>query len=205
MLAVELPIAREVVVVDDGSTDGTAVVLHELGTRVTKVHVSPVNRGKGAAIRQGLTMASGDIVLIQDADLELNPEEYCRLLQPILSGGAAVVYGSRFLRPGSGTNFPRRAANRLLTGVTNLLYGTRLTDMETAYKVFRSEVAQRVRLRSRGFEFEPEITARIVRAGFRITEVPISYCPRTRDEGKKIRWRDGVKSLYCLFKYRFTD
>jgi glycosyltransferase involved in cell wall biosynthesis len=201
---VGLPIPMEIIVVDDGSTDSTPQILSELGSAITRFYASPVNQGKGAAVRLGLTMAAGDIILIQDADLELDPEEYRHLLQPIIEGKAAVVYGSRFLHRGNRMRFSRRLANRFLTGVTNLLYNTRLTDMETAYKVFRSEVMKNIELRATGFEIEPEITARLALSGYRIVEVPVSYSPRTKLEGKKIRWRDGIKALWCLFRNRFS-
>jgi glycosyltransferase involved in cell wall biosynthesis len=202
VLRVELPVEREVIVVDDGSTDGTPQVLRDLAGRITHHFVSQSNYGKGTAVRVGLSLADGDIILIQDADLELDPNEYHRLLAPILDAEASVVYGSRFLQPVSGVRFSRRLANRLLTGFTNLLYGTRLTDMETAYKVFTADVVRKLDLRSAGFELEPEITAQIARAGFHIREVPITYRPRSAAEGKKIRWTDGLKALYWLARCR---
>lgn len=202
--SVELPMSKEIIVVDDGSTDGTARALRELGGVITKLHSSSSNLGKGAAVRHGLSLVSGSIVLIQDADLELNPDEYASLLGPILEGKTSVVYGSRFLNAGNRIRVSRRLANWVLTKIANILYRTDLTDMETAYKVFRSDVARQLTLRSTGFEFEPEITARIARAGFQITEVPVSYSPRTRSEGKKIRWRDGLKAIYVLIKCRLS-
>ena len=168
------------------------------------VYHSPINLGKGAAVRMGLAFASGDILLIQDADLELDPAEYTRLLAPILEGRADVVYGSRFLSPTSRVSMKTRGANRVLTLLTNVLFGGRLTDMETAYKVMRKEALQGLRLRCVGFDIEPELTARLLRAGRRIVEVPISYNPRRVDEGKKMRWIDGVDAVYTLFKCRFT-
>jgi glycosyltransferase involved in cell wall biosynthesis len=147
-------------------------------------------------------MATGDILLVQDADLELDPNEYGRLLAPILEGRTDVVYGSRFLKPAGRVAFRRRVANQFLTVLTNVLFGARLTDMETAYKVFRREALDGIRLRCVGFDFEPEITAKLLRAGRRIVEVPIGYQPRRVDEGKKIRWIDGVDAIYTLIKCR---
>jgi glycosyltransferase involved in cell wall biosynthesis len=207
-LAVDLgDIEREVIVANDGSVDQTRRIIDEsvwaADPRV-QVRDNPINLGKGAAVRHGLSAATGDILLIQDADLELDPNEYGRLLAPILAGEAEVVYGSRFLKAAGGIPFRTRVANRLLTWLTNVLFGSRLTDMETAYKVFRREVVQPLRLRCVGFDFEPEVTARLLQRGCRIVEVPIGYTPRNADEGKKIRWTDGVDAVYALFKCRLT-
>jgi glycosyltransferase involved in cell wall biosynthesis len=201
---VELPVSKEIIVVDDGSTDHTVEILKKRQEDVTFVHFSRVNFGKGAAIRVGLTYVTGDVVIIQDADLELDPNEYKLLLQPILSDQADVVYGSRFLRPV--TNIPRRTiwANRFLTWFTNVLYSSQLTDMETAYKAFRAEIITNLNLQSHRFEFEPEVTAKLLRCGCEIIEVPISYNPRTTEEGKKIGWRDGVTAIWTLLKYRLS-
>jgi glycosyltransferase involved in cell wall biosynthesis len=196
---------REVIIADDGSSDGTRGAIdasrwaHDARVRVCS---SPINLGKGAAVRLGLGVATGDILLIQDADLELDPNEYSRLLAPILDGRSKIVYGSRFLAPSGRVPLERRLANRLLTTLTNVLFGSRLTDMETAYKVFTREVLAGIRLRCVGFDFEPEITARMLRAGHTILEVPIGYQPRREDEGKKIRWIDGVDAVYALIKCR---
>lgn len=201
--AVELPIEKEIVVVDDGSTDGTVEILRTNSIKITKTYLTPINVGKGAAVRIGLTLVKGDIILIQDADLELNPSEYKSLLQPIFDGKTQVVYGSRFL--GENRVAPlRRTANYFLTFTTNMLFRTKLTDMETAYKVFTTEVAAKLSLHATRFEIEPEITAQIVRNGFKILEVPITYRPRTKFEGKKIKWKDGIKALWTLLKYRFV-
>ena len=206
--AVDLgPIEKEIVIANDGSTDGTRRVIDERHLPADlPVHVyhSPINLGKGAAVRLGLAFATGDIMLVQDADLELDPNEYSRLLAPILEGRADVVYGSRFLAPTSAVSRKSRAANRFLTMLTNLLFGGHLTDMETAYKVFRREALVGIRLRTVGFDIEPEITARLLRAGRKILEVPISYNPRRVDEGKKMRFIDGVDAIYTLLKCRFT-
>lgn len=200
--AVELPIEKEIIVVDDGSTDGTVEILQTNSVKITKTYLTPINVGKGAAVRIGLTLTKGDVILIQDADLELNPNEYKLLLEPIFEGKTQVVYGSRFL--GENRVAPvRRMANYFLTFTTNLLFRTKLTDMETAYKVFTAEVAAKLSLQAARFEIEPEITAQIVRQGFTILEVPITYRPRTKFEGKKIKWKDGMKALWTLLKYRF--
>jgi glycosyltransferase involved in cell wall biosynthesis len=206
--SVELPgVEKEFVIANDGSTDATRGIIDKRqwpsGSPVHVYH-SPINLGKGAAVRIGLAFATGDVLLVQDADLELDPSEYGRLLEPITSNRADVVYGSRFL--GENRRIPgrTRAANRFLTALTNLLFGSRLTDMETAYKVMRREALAGVRLRTVGFDIEPELTARLLLAGRRIVEVPISYTPRTTEQGKKMRWIDGVDAVYTLLKCRFT-
>jgi glycosyltransferase involved in cell wall biosynthesis len=198
-------IEREVIIANDGSSDGTRRAID--GSRWindprVKSYDSPINLGKGAAVRLGMAFATGDVLLVQDADLELDPGEYGRLLAPILDGRAAIVYGSRFLEATGRVALRRRIANRALTLLTNVLFGARLTDMETAYKVFRREALDGIRLRCVGFDFEPEITAKFLRAGHRILEVPIAYTPRRQDEGKKIRWIDGVDAIYTLVKCR---
>jgi glycosyltransferase involved in cell wall biosynthesis len=200
-------IEKEIVIANDGSTDGTRRAIDERQLPPDlPVHVyhSPINLGKGAAVRLGLAFGTGDVLLIQDADLELDPNEYSLLLKPILDGRADVVYGSRFLAPTGRVPSKTRAANRFLTMLTNLMFGGRLTDMETAYKVMRRSALEGLRLRCVGFDIEPELTARLLRAGRRIVEVPISYNPRTENEGKKMRWVDGVDAVYTLFKCRFT-
>lgn len=200
--AVSLAFEKEIIVVDDGSTDGTVDVIESVGVKVAKTYLTPVNVGKGAAVRIGLTLATGNIILIQDADLELDPNEYERLITPIVEGRASVVYGSRFL--GENRVAPlRRFANYFLTQLTNILFKTALTDMETAYKVFTSEVAGRLILKANRFDIEPEITATIAKLGFEICEVPITYRPRTKTEGKKIKWTDGVRAVVTLFQCRF--
>jgi glycosyltransferase involved in cell wall biosynthesis len=196
---------REVIVANDGSSDGTSQAIDTsrwVNDPRVRIYNSPINLGKGAAVRLGLGFATGDILLVQDADLELDPNEYGRLLAPILDGRSDIVYGSRFLMPTSHVAFRRRIANGFLTMIANVLFGARLTDMETAYKVFRREALVGIRLRCVGFDFEPEITAKVLRAGRKILEVPISYHPRREDEGKKIRWIDGVDAIYALIKCR---
>jgi dolichol-phosphate mannosyltransferase len=204
VLAVDLgSIEKEVIISNDGSSDGTRAAIETSrwanDPRIEAVH-NPINLGKGAAVRLGLHHASGDVLLIQDADLELDPQEYGSLLAPILAGDSDVVFGSRFLKPTSRIAWRTRAANRALTWLTNRLFGARLTDMETAYKVFRREAVDGIRLRCVGFDFEPEFTAKLLLAGRRIVEVPVGYRPRRDDEGKKIGWSDGVDAVYALLK-----
>lgn len=202
IIKTDLPLQKEIIVVDDGSSDQTREIL-KLDQNITRLYQTPVNIGKGAAVRIGLTFAKGDVILIQDADLEFDPAEYKLLLKPILENKAQVVYGSRFLKKNNKVPLVRRFANSGLTKFTNLLYRAKLTDMETAHKVFTSEVAGKLTLTANQFEIEPELTARICQAKYKITEVPISYKPRTKSEGKKIKWRDGVKALWMLIKCLF--
>ena len=205
MRQVELPLDLEIVVVDDGSTDGTRAVLRQLGDSTVRVLTHEVNRGKGAAIRTGLAHVTGDLVLVQDADLEYDPEDWPKLLAPIQSGKARVVYGSRFTGERRNMLFLHWVGNRFLSLVTNVLYNTTLSDMQTCYKLFDRSLLDGITLRAERFEFEPEITAKILRRGIRIYEVPISYTGREFDEGKKITWRDGVTALWTLVKYRIVD
>ena len=200
-------VEKEVIIVDDGSTDGSASIIAARMTRAAAgrlAHLSIINLGKGAAIRFGFKHATGDILMIQDADLELDPAECSRLIKPILTGEAAVVYGSRFKKPSPGIPARTRWANRLLTWMCNILYGARLTDMETAYKVFRRDVLYRISLRCVGFDIEPEITARVLQAGVKIVELPVAYNPRRKDEGKKISWTDGIDAVYTLVRCRIV-
>ena len=199
------PVAREIVVVDDGSVDGTTALLQrlqpELGFRLLR---HERNEGKGRAIVTGLAHARGDFILIQDADLEYDPEDYGALLKPLETGRADVVYGSRFLGPHRASYFWHRLGNWIVTTFVNVLFNSSLTDVETGYKVFRRELMQGIRLRSKGFEFEIEITCKLLRAGRTIFEVPISYYGRTYAEGKKITWRDGLVALGMTLWYRLN-
>lgn len=202
-------IEREIVIVDDGSTDGTREILDRWKAEAPsdmQIIYHERNGGKGAALRTGFTHATGDIVVVQDADLEYDPRDYVKLLVPLLEGRAPVIYGSRFLGgPRSAMSLTHTMGNRLLTVITNVLYGTSLTDMETCYKVFRRDVIADIKLRSRRFEIEPEITAKILKRGYSIFEVPISYNGREFHEGKKITWRDGFVAVRTLIKYRFVE
>jgi glycosyltransferase involved in cell wall biosynthesis len=203
MRAVELPVDLEIVVVNDASSDGTEKVLAALADSTVRVLNHPDNKGKGAAIRTGLQHARGDLVLVQDADLEYDPEDWPRLLTPIMRGKARIVYGSRFTGERKNMLFWHWVGNRFLSLATNLLYNTTLSDMETCYKLFDRTVLEGITIESDRFEFEPEITAKLLRRGHRIYEVPISYAGREFDEGKKITWRDGFGALTTLVKYRF--
>jgi glycosyltransferase involved in cell wall biosynthesis len=199
-------IAKEIIVVNDGSTDNTSALLKEQKMAALKVVEQPVNMGKGTAVRTGFAQATGDIVIIQDADLELDPQDYSRLIEPLLAGWTDVVYGSRYMRGRvPGQPWPNYLANRLLVLATNLLYNASLTDMETCYKVLRAEVAKGLDLRASRFEIEPEITAKLLKRGHQILEVPVSYYPRSAREGKKIKWRDGFSTLFTLLRCRLTD
>jgi len=207
--AVQLPgLDKQIILVDDGSTDGTRRQLAELARSEAdrsdiEVLFHDINRGKGAALRTGFAAATGDVVIIQDADLEYDPNDYPRLLEPVLAGRADVVYGSRFLAPGAakGGRNKNYLANKFLTWLSNAVTGLRLTDMETCYKVFRSHVLKRIRLQQDRFGFEPEITARLAGLGVLVVEVPISYAGRSKTEGKKIGFTDGLQALWCIFKY----
>jgi glycosyltransferase involved in cell wall biosynthesis len=207
MRAVELPdgIEREIIVIDDGSNDGTRDVLRQLGDSTVRVLVHEANRGKGASVRTGLALATGDYVLIQDADLEYDPDDWPRLIAPVIRGRARVVYGSRFTGERRNMLLLHWIGNRMLSLVTNVLFNSTLSDMETCYKLVDRSLLNDLALRSDHFDIEPEITAKILKRGIRIYEVPISYMGREFDEGKKITWRDGFAALWTLVKFRFGD
>ena len=216
VLAVEVGLSRQIIIVDDGSVDGTQALYPALKQRWPDeeivVHLQPHNRGKGAAVREGFKLAGGDIILIQDADLEYDPQDYPVLLEPILKGQADVVYGSRFI--GGARHrvdlFWHTLGNKLVTLISNMFTNLNLSDMETCYKVMRREVLEGMTLRSNRFDFEPEFTAKVAKPNksgkrWRIYEVGISYAGRSRHEGKKISWLDGVPALWAIVKYRFFD
>ena len=201
----DVPVDKEIVLVDDCSTDSSPGLLKDLEASASNIRVlsQPVNQGKGAALRAGFAAARGDLVIVQDADLEYDPGEYPKVLQPILDGQADVVYGSRFAHGRPSGDFLLRSylANRFLTWLSNRFTGLRLTDMETCYKAFRRPIIQSVEIRENRFGFEPEITAKVARQRVRVREVPISYQGRSYEQGKKIGWRDGVRAIWCILKY----
>jgi glycosyltransferase involved in cell wall biosynthesis len=205
LLTIDFPTEREIIVVNDGSSDGTREVLGRLeGTPRLRIVHAEVNRGKGHAIRLGLDQARGDVIAIQDADLELDPAQLGSLVEPLLHGDAEVVYGSRFLGRRPDAPWLTLVANRTLTSLTNILYGSSITDMETCYKIMRTPVARGLGLTADRFDIEPEITARLLKAGHRIVELPVTFTPRSRAAGKKIGWRDGIAAVRVLFRHRFS-
>ena len=203
---VPLNAAKEIIIVDDASKDGTAELLKKIKDSSIKIFFHQKNQGKGASIRTGLRYANGDIILIQDADLEYDPKDYPKLIAPVLEGKVDVVYGSRLLSQKSRySKFAYYAAGKSLTALTNILYRTKITDEPCGYKVFKADVIKSIPLKCSRFEFCPEITAKIAKRHIKIFEVPASYNPRSRKEGKKIKFRDWLEAVYILIKYRFTD
>ncbi len=204
-----LVLEREIVIVDDGSTDGTREILNQLRAENApdlRIIYHERNGGKGAALRTGFEQSTGDIIVIQDADLEYDPRDFVKLLEPLLEGRSPVIYGSRFMGgPRSAMSLSHTLGNKFLTILTNLFFGTALSDMETCYKCFRRDVIANMPLRSRRFDIEPELTAKILKRGYTIYEVPISYNGRAFHEGKKISWQDGFAAVSTLIKYRFVD
>ncbi len=195
---------KEIIVVNDGSTDGTKAALSKWKDKVKVIHISR-NMGKGAALIEGFRHVKGDIVLIQDADLEYSPDDYEELLKPFDNLRVHVVYGSRFLGPHLSTMFVYAAGNKFVTLVTNILYNTNITDMETGYKLFQRDILKKIHLTARRFDFEPEFTAKILKAGYQIYEIPISYFGRKFQDGKKLTWRDGIVAVWTLIKWRLMD
>jgi len=195
---------KEIIIVDDCSTDGTREILEKrIRPLVSKILYHEINQGKGGALRTGISQATGDIIIIQDADLEYDPAEYPNLISPILSGEAEVVYGSRFLNGTRGGGYLfNRIANKFLTFLSNCFTHYNLTDMETCYKIFRREIIRSIEIEENRFGFEPEITAKLANLGVRIKEIPISYNPRFKEHGKKIGFKDGLRAIFCILKYR---
>lgn len=201
-------ISKEIILVDDGSTDGTREFLHSLKNKGIKTIFHKKNQGKSSALRTGIKSASGEIILIQDADLEYSPEDYYDLIKPIQQGETKVVYGTRFPRNKPSPSIFKNKfflANKLLTKLSNLLYSANITDEPTCYKVFDAEVLKSIPLKSKRFEFCPEVTAKVRKKGYKIIEVPIQYFPRSVEEGKKINWKDGFEAIWTLIKYKFVD
>ena len=196
---------KEIIIIDDFSTDGTRDIYPQIKAENIKVILQAKNQGKGSAVRTGIAAATGDYIIIQDADLEYDPQDFNKLIIPILENKAKVVYGSRFKGAHSFSTFSHKWGNRLLTGITNLLYWSSITDMETCYKLIPSSLAKQLNIKANKFDMEPEITAKILKRGYKIIEIPISYKGRAFSEGKKISWKDAFSAIWTLIKYRFYE
>jgi glycosyltransferase involved in cell wall biosynthesis len=204
--SVKIKTEKEIIIVDDFSTDGTRDVLKKIENKSVKVVFHDFNKGKGGAFKTGLGISTGDIIIVQDADLEYNPDEYPKLIEPILKGKAGVVYGSRIMGKSKGhSHLSFYLGGLLVTFFTNILFGIRITDEPTCYKVFKSDVIKNIKINGNRFEWEPEVTAKIAKSGIKIHEVPISYNPRKKSEGKKIKWKDGIEAIWTLVRYRFGN
>ncbi|MCM8772857.1 MAG: glycosyltransferase family 2 protein [Candidatus Omnitrophica bacterium] len=201
----EVPVEKEIIIVDDGSTDGTKEILQSINDERIKIIFKEKNEGKGTAIREGLKHITGDIVVIQDADLEYNPFDWLKMIEFIKEKKVDVVFGSRILGKNKKSSFVFHYGGKLVTFLTNLLYGTKLTDAPTCYKMVKKEILDRINLKCKRFEFCQELTAKLRKRGYKIYEVPISYNPRSIREGKKIRWKDGIEAIWTLIKYKFID
>jgi len=202
---VKIPIKKEIIIVDDFSKDGTRKILKKIKDKNIKIYFHNKNLGKGSTIKTGINNSGGDLIIIQDADLEYDPSDYKKLIKPILDGKTKVVYGSRFLKNNKKIYNIYYFGNKILSFLTSIIYLTKITDMETCYKVFDSKLIKKMNIKSKRFDFEPEITSKLLKNNIKILEVPISYFPRRKSEGKKIRIKDGVIALLTLIKYRFAD
>jgi len=202
---VKIPVKKEIIIVDDSSKDGTRKILKKIKSKNIKIYFHNKNLGKGSAIKTGIKNSTGDLIIIQDADLEYNPFEYGKLIKPILEKKTRVVYGSRFLNNNKKIYHRYYFGNKSLSFLTSIIYFTKITDMETCYKVFDANLIKNINFKSKRFDFEPEITSKLLKKNIKIMEVPISYFPRRKSEGKKIRFKDGIIALFTLIKYRFVD